>query len=356
MPVSQTLVFSATPPTTGETPTVFNANAIACWNDLKLNIVPDMNTAFTQMNDLETNVNTKEASAVAASATAVMAANFQGTWTSQTTVIGQSWEYLGVIYGVLIAGNTSPIATPSNWIALTTAQSIKNTPSGGISATTVQEALNELDTEKSPIASPTFTGTVNVGAGGIIVDGNLVLKQQILFEGATADAFETTLTVTDPTADRTITLPDASGTVAFLASPALTGTPTAPTAAVGTNTTQIATTEGVRAEIPNMLNATGSAPLYACRAWVNLNGTGTVAIRASGNVSSITDNGVGDFTTNFITAMPDGNYAMVGATVDNSNFCQFSEATMTVSSARFLVRTLASALNDPSVCCITFNR
>ena len=50
---------------------------------------------------------------------------------------------------------------------------------------------------------------------------------------------------------------------------------------------------------------------YGCRAWVNFNGTGTVAIRASGNVSSITDNGTGNYTVNFTTAMPDVNYAAV---------------------------------------------
>lgn len=50
--------------------------------------------------------------------------------------------------------------------------------------------------------------------------------------------------------------------------------------------------------------------LYTCKAWVNFNGTGTVAIRASGNVSSITDNGTGDYTVNFTTAMPDANYAV----------------------------------------------
>jgi hypothetical protein len=49
---------------------------------------------------------------------------------------------------------------------------------------------------------------------------------------------------------------------------------------------------------------------YKCRAWVNFNGTGTVAIRASGNVSSITDNGTGTYTVNFTTAMPDANYAV----------------------------------------------
>jgi len=66
------------------------------------------------------------------------------------------------------------------------------------------------------------------------------------------------------------------------------------------------------ARIANAINASGAAPIYACRAWVNFNGTGTVAIRASGNVSSITDNGVGDYTINFTTAMPDANYAITG--------------------------------------------
>jgi hypothetical protein len=52
-----------------------------------------------------------------------------------------------------------------------------------------------------------------------------------------------------------------------------------------------------------------AATAYGCRAWVNFNGTGTVAIRASGNVSSITDNNTGDYTVNFTNAMPDANYA-----------------------------------------------
>jgi hypothetical protein len=57
----------------------------------------------------------------------------------------------------------------------------------------------------------------------------------------------------------------------------------------------------------------GSAAVaYGCRAWVNFNGTGTVAIRASGNVTSITDNGTGDYTVNFTTAMPDVNYCSTG--------------------------------------------
>lgn len=57
------------------------------------------------------------------------------------------------------------------------------------------------------------------------------------------------------------------------------------------------------------LNAGGTAPIYACRAWVNFDGTGTRAIRASGNVSSITDNGTGQYTVNFTTNMKDSNFA-----------------------------------------------
>lgn len=54
----------------------------------------------------------------------------------------------------------------------------------------------------------------------------------------------------------------------------------------------------------------GVYPQYECRAWVNFNGTGTIAILASGNVASITDNGAGDYTINLASAMPDANYAV----------------------------------------------
>jgi hypothetical protein len=73
------------------------------------------------------------------------------------------------------------------------------------------------------------------------------------------------------------------------------------------------------ARITDALNAGGSAPIYACRAWVNFNGTGTVAIRASGNVSSITDIGTGHYGVNFATAMPDANYSVVGMSSGTGN-------------------------------------
>jgi hypothetical protein len=62
----------------------------------------------------------------------------------------------------------------------------------------------------------------------------------------------------------------------------------------------------------------GAAPIYGARAWVNFDGTGVVTIRGSGNVSSITDNGLGDYTANFTTALATAN-ASVSMTSANSS-------------------------------------
>jgi hypothetical protein len=125
----------------------------------------------------------------------------------------------------------------------------------------------------------------------------------------------------------TLAVADVSG-AAPLASPALTGTPTAPTATGGTNTTQIATTAFVTAAIPT----------NNVKAWVNFNGTGTVAIRASANVSSITDNGVGIYTLNFTNALADTNYSVISMSnlvAGASTFVGMSESgTRTTSSVQ----------------------
>ena len=76
--------------------------------------------------------------------------------------------------------------------------------------------------------------------------------------------------------------------------------------------TRFVTPKKLLAGLRNHLNVTGTTPMYACRSWVNFNGTGTPSIRNSGNVSSITDNGVGDYTINFTTVMPDANYSFSG--------------------------------------------
>lgn len=69
---------------------------------------------------------------------------------------------------------------------------------------------------------------------------------------------------------------------------------------------------------PTIQNTNGTEIGRLCRAWVNFNGTGTVAINAQFNVSSITDNGTGDYTVNFTNAMPDANYAVAGTAQNNT--------------------------------------
>ena len=101
-----------------------------------------------------------------------------------------------------------------------------------------------------------------------------------------------------------------------------------------------------------MTTPSGTAPGYMARAWVNFNGTGTVAIRASGNVSSITDNGTGSYTVNFTTAMPDANYACnvnISAETDAGNFNPPAGVDRTTSSVRIDAEAAGGAQSDPGL-------
>jgi len=91
--------------------------------------------------------------------------------------------------------------------------------------------------------------------------------------------------------DRTLNLPDEAGTLATVEN----------LPAGYTDTDAL-----------DLFNATGSAPVYACRAWVNFSASGTPSIRNNGNVSSITDIGLGEFIINFSTNMPSTDYTVAG--------------------------------------------
>ena len=107
----------------------------------------------------------------------------------------------------------------------------------------------------------------------------------------------------------------------------------------------------------NTIKNTDDVEMYLAKAWVNFNGQGTVAIRAAGNVSSITDNGTGDYTMNFTTAMSDANYGSAvssnGVVSGNRNTSVNSQTT---SGIRLQMYSDANAgLNDVSqVCCAIF--
>jgi hypothetical protein len=80
------------------------------------------------------------------------------------------------------------------------------------------------------------------------------------------------------------------------------------------STSQLNIKNGVALTPPTVSDVNNIEIGTFCRAWVNFNGTGTVAIRASFNVSSITDNSAGNYTINFTNAMPDINYTTVIST------------------------------------------
>jgi hypothetical protein len=103
---------------------------------------------------------------------------------------------------ILSNGNAWTEIDVSQTITSQVASNVSVTPTGGISSTNVQAALEELDTEKLPTAGGTMSGELLIGIAG-----------SLAFEGSTANAYETYLAVVDPTADRTITFPDVSGTV-----------------------------------------------------------------------------------------------------------------------------------------------
>ena len=230
------------------------------------------------------------------------------TMTMTVDAIGGSGTYSD--WNINATGNIGATGAPGGVTSIVAGTNITISPTGGTGAVTINGSasgvtsfngvtgaitgVNSVNgstgtvTGLAPTASPTLTGTVQLGTAATLA-----------FEGATSNAFDTTVTVVDPTANRTITLPDASGTVAltgstvasvngstgavtgiattagnlsqfasttsaqllallsdetgtganvFAGSPTFTGTPLSTTAAVDTNTTQIATTAFVLAQ------------------------------------------------------------------------------------------------------------
>jgi len=200
--------------------------------------------------------------------------------------------------------------------------------------------------------TPTFTPNSGVIAAATIVKGNNLP----LAVGDIAGGGHWIELQYDATLDKWVLLNPATGI-------SVTTVPDATTAVKGkvqlaTSAEARAGTDAAKAITPATLmaglNASGSAPIFACRAWVNFNGTGTVAIRASGNVSSITDNGVGDYTVNMTIAMPDASYAVFALSGRNSSATtqasQFSYGGMSTSAFSVAYTDGGGQLSDNAFC------
>jgi hypothetical protein len=125
------------------------------------------------------------------------------------------------------------------------------------------------------------------------------------------------------------------------------------------STSTLVLKNGVANTPPTIQDSAGTQIGTFCRAFVNFNGTGTVAIRASFNVTSITDNGTGSYTANFTTAMPDANFSVnVSMQKDGGtgNETGPSLSTRTASSAQVINIGYDGVFRDSSVVCISVFR
>jgi hypothetical protein len=101
---------------------------------------------------------------------------------------------------------------------------------------------------------------------------------------------------------------------------------------------------------PNRVVTADVAGPGLCKAWVNFNGTGTVAIRAAFNVSSIQDNGTGDYTVNFTTAMPDASYSVFGGCGTYSRvFAGYTTSPTTLSCRMAVTVSTSGVLEDNAI-------
>jgi hypothetical protein len=211
---------------------------------------------------------------------------------------------VGITKGLFVGGTATFSASPV-FSALTASSAVATDASKNlVSVTNTGTGNNVLGT------APTLA-TPNIISGLTLTSAAGTSGQVLTSAGANAAPIWTT----PATATGTVT--------SVVTGTGLTGGPITTTGTISIDST-VVTLTGTQTltnktlTTPNIDSAqfatvSGTAPIYPCRAWVNFNGTGTIAIRGSGNVSSITDVGVGDYTVNFSTAIVDANYSAFAA-------------------------------------------
>ena len=276
------------------------------------NAATSATNAATSATQAATSATNASSSASAAATSASNAATSESNAASSANASAQSAQD---------AANSAASIDPSNFVDLSSAQTITGVKTfsspivGSINGNA--ETATALQTART-IGGVSFDGTANINLPGVNIEGNQNTSGSAASVSGSTTAAVPTEALASGTADSTTFL---RGDRTWQSIPAPTIASTAE-AQAGTNNTNFITPLRMR----EGFNAGGSAPVYACRAWVNFDGTTTPpTIRASGNVSSVTRNGTGDYTVNFTTAMPDANYSVSfgGQSVASSGWWRF---------------------------------
>ena len=202
--------------------------------------------------------------------------------------------------GRLLAGTST---ARTNFFGTTLSAVTQTEGTGGSAGRGALSVINNDVSNNPPYVLLGRSGAATLGSNAAVVSGSRL--GTLTFHGADGTSFIEAATVAGEV-DGTPGANDMPGRLVF--------STTADGASSPTERLRIASDGSISSVIPG-----GSTlyPRFGCRAWVNFNGTGVVAIRASGNVSSITDNGTGDYTVNFTTALSDANYAVIGSAFTN---------------------------------------
>ena len=238
---------------------------------------------------------TTQASNAAASASAALASETAAASSASSASSSASAASISASNAATSASNAASSATSAANSASAAAASAASINPADIVHISGTETITGAKTFSQTITG-SITGNAGTATNGVVTTGSYAdpawitsLAGSKVSGNISGNAANVTGTVAVANGGTGVTTSTGSGSVVLSSSPTLT-TP-------NINSAQFAT-------------VSGTAPIYPCRAWVNFNGTGTVAIRASGNVSSITDQGTGNYLVNFTTAMPDVNYCV----------------------------------------------
>ncbi|NBS68869.1 hypothetical protein EBT31_08115, partial [bacterium] len=217
-------------------------------------------------------------------------------------------------------GTTWDLIDVSNAVAGQTANNISFTPYGDLSSTNVQTALQELDDEKLAKAGGAVTGELRIATGGAFC-----------FEGSVDDGYETYLAVVNPTADRTITFPDASGTVVF--SGAISNTDiVAGAGIVDTKLATITTTGKVANSATTATDVNTASAIVARDASGNFSAGTITASSFNGSGASLTSLPAGNLTGTIPTGVLGNSSHFIGTTSVALNRASANQALTGISS------------------------